>query len=237
VSVSSLDVSYADGVLTYDAATAQPGSYTITVTDGQGVYAPFSTSVLLTTEDLPAAYDAETNAIVAAEDAADTDFANYLSKIATVTVNGTAYSASGKGATKIINSETGAIDLTASSKDSAVFDGDGTYEVTVSATGYTTELSFVLTVGGEAVDKGDINQDGVISADDAYEILVFYANHSIGNDSYGFTEDAALEAALEAAADVNGDGVIDTNDAYYVLLYYAQAAVGDTPTWEEIIPA
>mgnify|MGYP000872003563 CR=1 FL=1 len=53
---------YADGKMTFDAKSVLPGSYTITVSDESGVYAPFSTSVILTTDAMPAAYDAEKGA-------------------------------------------------------------------------------------------------------------------------------------------------------------------------------
>ena len=41
---------YADGKMTFDAKSVLPGSYTITVSDESGVYAPLSTSVILTTD-------------------------------------------------------------------------------------------------------------------------------------------------------------------------------------------
>ena len=64
---------YADGKMTFDAKSVLPGSYTITVSDESGVYAPFSTSVILTTDAMPAAYDAEKGAVIAAKGAAAGD--------------------------------------------------------------------------------------------------------------------------------------------------------------------
>lgn len=235
---ADLNTSYSDGILTYDADSAMPGSYDVVVSDTNGVYASISTHVLLTTDELPAAFDAETNTIVAAEGADKTAFANYLSKMSTATVNGTSYKLSGRGSTKIIDLTTGALDLNVTNKDALVFGESGTYEVVVSATGYTNDLTFNLTVS-VSDNRGDVDQNGTIDTFDAYEILLYYANISAGYTDYTFSEngDPELEASLVAAADVDGNGAIDTFDAYYVLLFYAMNSVGFSTTWEDIIPA
>ena len=139
ITADALNGTYADGVITYEAADVQPGSYTVDVTDESGVYAPMSASVTLTTDAMPAVFDAETNTIVAAEDADEASYANYLSKMNTAKVNGTSYKLSGKRSVKIFDTSTGAMDLTVTSGDALVFAETGTYEIVVTATGYNTD--------------------------------------------------------------------------------------------------
>ncbi len=67
---------------------------------------------------------------------------------------------------------------------------------------------------------GDVNQDGEITTDDAYLVLVSYANASVGNKS-------DLIPALRKAADADNDNKISPDDAYLWLQYYALRSVGD----------
>ena len=118
-----------------------PGSYSLTVHDEGGKYADVTTSFTLTTADLPAAY--ADGKIVKAEHASDADLQNFLKNISKVEVNEKAYSAAGKGAVAIIDPD-GTIDFLAASRDGNVFDGSGNYTMTVTATGYTTPLTFTI---------------------------------------------------------------------------------------------
>lgn len=193
---------YADGKMTFDAKSVLPGSYTITVSDTKGVYAPISVSVVLTTEAMPAAFDAENKTLVAAKDADATAFANYLSKLSKATVNGTEYTLSGKGSTKIFDTKTGAIDLSVEAKGAKVFDKAGTYEIKLSATGYTEDLTFTVELAASDIEpglptvKGDADLDGNITIDDAFLVLQYYSQHSAGNDSFRFNDNDAMEAQL-----------------------------------------
>lgn len=136
-SVDGMQAQCSDSEIAY--ADAMPGQYTLTISDQNGVYADVSTSFVLFTDKLPAAY--ADGRLVKADGASDAELANYLKNIASVTVNGKSYSATGKGSTRIIG-EDGTIDLNVSSRDGNVFDGSGSYTVSVTATGYTTELAF-----------------------------------------------------------------------------------------------
>lgn len=146
--VQELDGSISGNVLSYSGAAA--GGYSVKVSDKNGVYESFTVSFVLTTDSMPAAYS--NGAIVKAEGADDADFANFVKNIAKVTVNGTEYSASGRGSVQIVG-EDGKIDLEAASRDKNVFDGDGSYQMTVTATGYTKPLEFTLEVGGDPADQ------------------------------------------------------------------------------------
>lgn len=119
---------------------AVPGSYTLTVSDNSGKYASVSAKFVLSTEVTPAQYDAENKAIVLAEGATQEELDNYLANISKVSVNGKDYSATGRGAVKVVG-EGGVIDVTAKA-----FEGAGTYEIVIKATGYSTNLEFIVTV-------------------------------------------------------------------------------------------
>lgn len=139
--VEGLDASVADGVLTY--ADAVPGSYTLTVSDANGVYADVPASFTLTTADMPAAFDG-TGKLVKAESATDEEFANFLANLSTASVNGTEYKVTGKKSVKMFGAD-GTIDFTVSSGGNNVFDGSGNYTMVLKAAGYTTPFEFTIT--------------------------------------------------------------------------------------------
>lgn len=227
--MNGVETTYADGVLTFSPDTVQPGSYTITVSDANGVYAPISVSVVLTTEQMPAAFDAETNSLVAAEGISETDFANYLSKLATATINGETYTLSGRGATKIFDSQTGALDLEVMKNNIPVFGESGDYEITVTATGYTVPLIFTVTVPEKTEEKGNVDHNSVISVEDAVLVLTYYAQQSAGLNPSENTQFANIHLG-----DIDGDGTISVEDAVSILTYYARQSAGLNPTWDAV---
>ena len=121
--------------------TPARGAYTLTITDANDVYAPVSTSFELKTADVIAKYDASNKALVKASDAiTEEQFAAYLKAISAVSVDGTSYAASDKGAVTIIKNG-GVIDLTAQPFSK----GEGaSYNLVVKATGYQ-DLTFTVT--------------------------------------------------------------------------------------------
>ena len=137
-SVEGLDAKVENGVLKFN--NAAKGKYTLVVKDKKGKYADMSADFMLQTEDMPATYDAEKAALVTAEGFKAEDLQEYVKSITSVSVNGTSYTASGRGATVIIN-EDGSIKT-----DAAPFaNGAGDYQIAVSATGYK-DLEFTYTV-------------------------------------------------------------------------------------------
>lgn len=158
--VDGLTASVADGTLTY--SDALPGAYTLTVSDASGVYADVLADFTLTTDAMPAVFNG-TDALTAAEGAAAADFENYLANIATVSVNGTDYKASGKRSVKIIGAD-GVIDFAAASGGTNVFDGSGNYTVAITATGYTTPLEFTITAAAETESTTAAETDATTAA-------------------------------------------------------------------------
>ncbi|MCU6762554.1 47 kDa membrane antigen precursor [uncultured Roseburia sp.] len=143
-SVEGLEAQVSDGVLTF-SGDAEPGTYILTVKDKSGKYADLKVDFTLTTDKIPAAFDQEKKALTAAEGSSADDLSNYVGNIVSVSVNGKAYSASGRGAVQIINDD-GTLNLEAASGGSAVFGDAGTYKIEVTATGYTKPLEFNYTL-------------------------------------------------------------------------------------------
>lgn len=137
-SVEDLSVEFESDRIRYENAV--PGAYTLTVSDASGKYASVSADFVLSTEAMPAQYDAETNALILADGATQEELDNYLANVSKVSVNGEEYSAVGKRSVKVIG-EGGVIDTTVKA-----FNGAGAYEIVVKATGYDTELEFTVTI-------------------------------------------------------------------------------------------
>ncbi|MGN1403604.1 MAG: hypothetical protein ACI4XB_04700 [Ruminococcus sp.] len=102
--------------------------------------------------------------------------------------------------------------------------------------------------------KGDVNFSGFVDADDAYEMLVYYATASVGQADVAFNtvgnEDALLATLAYYVADINTESkqgaddadranatvIIDANDAYMTLVYYAAYSVDpELPDWAAIM--
>ncbi len=151
--VDGLDVTVEGNVLTYKkattgrkAASVDPGKYTLTVKDKNGKYADIATSFLLTTADMPAAYDTENKKLVEAEGFEADALSAYIGNISSVNVDGTDYKASGRGAVQIIDKD-GKIKTDAAPFKDA--EAGKEFQITVTATGYTTPLTFTYKVAGE----------------------------------------------------------------------------------------
>ncbi|MDE5619909.1 MAG: NPXTG-anchored protein [Ruminococcus sp.] len=131
-----------DGVIIYSDALA--GTYSVTVSDKNNIYESFAITFSLTSDSMPASYS--DGSVVKAEGADDADFANFLKNISVVSVNGTDYSASGRGSVQIIG-EDGKIDVNAASRSSNIFDGNGIYQIVVKSAGYNNSLAFDFVIG------------------------------------------------------------------------------------------
>ena len=138
-----------DAEYTVDGATAivkgeklilkdvKKGAYTLTITDKSGKYAPISVGFEVYAETIPASYNENTEkpGLTKAAGATDTEFADYIKNITSVSVNGKSYAASGRGAVKLFNDDGTLI------TDAAPFAEGDSFEIVVSATGYK-DLSF-----------------------------------------------------------------------------------------------
>lgn len=133
-----------DGEISYTDAVA--GSYTLTISDSSGKYADMTADFILSTDNMPVQY-AGNGLLVKADNAEKSDFENFMKNISVVTVNGTDYSASGRGSTKIIGDD-GKIDTSVSVQNKKIFDSQGTYNISVKATGYNKTLDFDFETDG-----------------------------------------------------------------------------------------
>ena len=133
------DVKVENGKLTYKKDNAKIGKYTLTVSDKKHKYADITATFTLTTDATPISYDSKKASLVTAEGYTADDLAAYVKSIESVTVDGTPYQASGRGAVKIIK-EDGSIDATAKPFANAK-DGQE-FEIVVKATGYAKDYTF-----------------------------------------------------------------------------------------------
>ncbi|MGN1403306.1 MAG: hypothetical protein ACI4XB_03165, partial [Ruminococcus sp.] len=119
-----------------------------------------------------------------------------------------------------------AAETTNTTADTSGSTNTSTTPTTTTTTGTPTETGL----------RGDVDLDGDVDADDAYQVLVYYARHSVGDTAYTFQGNAALEAQVVQQADVNQSGTVDADDAYLILCYYARISVGITDIrWEDLI--
>lgn len=137
--VEDLKADIADGVITFPT-DSENGKYTLVISDANGKYdsiqADFSLQITA-----PAAYNgdlfAEEPQLIPAKDSSDEEFSDYLNAVTSVTVNGKTYAATGRQAVIVIDDE-GIVDT-----DVFADEETDTYEVIVSATGYT-DYSFTI---------------------------------------------------------------------------------------------
>lgn len=207
--------------VTFDASALKPGSHTLTAIDKYHKFADISTSFTATTSKLVASFDAANLKLIAANDATDEDLANYLANISKVTVNGTEYSAQGRGAVKIFNAN-GSLNLAAANQDkSLVFNANGDYQIEVEATGYTTNLRFTYT---KSADKTALN-------------AAIEAAAKLSNDQGTYTAASwdAFQDALSAAQGVNESPAASDDEVANALstLQNAQAALAKAATTDQ----
>ncbi|MCR5720946.1 MAG: DUF1533 domain-containing protein [Lachnospiraceae bacterium] len=127
VSGDSADISCDGSNVSWENAIA--GTYTLNVTDNSGVYAPYSTSFVLSTDKAVAV--AKEDGIEKAKDASDEEFTAYIKNITAYVVNGEEVSGSGKRGARIITDD-GSADKTLNK----VFKEVGEYEVVIKSAGF-----------------------------------------------------------------------------------------------------
>ena len=134
IAVDGTEVAYADGAITYSPLAV--GSHSVTVTDKNGKYNNLTTTFMVTTEKAAALYDG--TKLIAAKDVSEADFANYIKNISKVTINETAYNATGRGSKKVIAAD-GSVDLS----QTAFADSTDKLNVVVESAGYPA-LNFTV---------------------------------------------------------------------------------------------
>ena len=175
--------------VTLPAEGLSVGRHTLTVSDKAGKYADISTTFVMSTENAVAKY--ENGAVVAAREGAD--ISAYLKGVTSVSVNGKAYQATGRGAVKVLSvaddSKSATVNAAAvDGQKNKVFNGYGTYKVTVSVTGYPN-LTFDYVV---EADKTQLNA-AIKTATDLRN----------DNGEYSSASWSALQDAIKAAEDVS----------------------------------
>ncbi len=92
--------------------------------------------------------------------------------------------------------------------------------------------------------KGDVNRDGIVDAEDATMILIYSAERGSGNEYY-LTDntDNTMENFAYFLGDVNGESEnsgqdgseLDASDATFILQYSALTGSGQTVDWNQLI--
>ena len=77
--------------------------------------------------------------------------------------------------------------------------------------------------------KGDVDEDGMVSVNDAVMLLTYYAKSSAGLQP---NKDATYQSIFNG--DIDGDKLISVNDAVAVLTYYAKSSAGLKPDWSNL---
>lgn len=93
---------------------------------------------------------------------------------------------------------------------------------------FTSIASFPWSVSAASYAMGDMDNDGIVSIDDAFTILSAYSRQAAGS-AIPLTEEQI------AAADIDADGNITIDDAFYALSYYSKHAAGREVTWNEVV--
>lgn len=127
------------------------------------------------------------------------------------------------GATMPSTTTSGVWDTTAASAYSTT---TMQHETTPPATTTVTETTFSTTetsvtsntnTSGE-ISQGDVNGDGKVDMEDAYQTLLIYTRLSVG-------ETIIIDDEILFRMDVDSDGVVSINDAYQILWFYAKRSV------------
>jgi hypothetical protein len=149
-SIDGLDATIANGVIEFANGT-KAGGYTLTVTDKNGVYVPITASFEITTSGMPAKYNSELTKLYINDGYTEDDFSNFINNISSVTVASGEASKTYSAAQAKIVADNGEIDLDATfemkGQKTEIFANDGTYTLTVKASGYTEDLTFNVTKG------------------------------------------------------------------------------------------
>lgn len=201
-SIEGLEAVFEGNSFTF--AEAVPGSYTLKASDNKGKYADLSASFMLTTTDLPAAFDGKENELTAAEGFTAEQLEAYIKNITSVVVNEQEYSATGRRSKKIIK-EDGALDT-----ESDVFAEGESFEITVKAAGYETDLSFTYPEKEEPEKPDDKPED---PHDKPVDEPVK------PDDKTTSDEETTTSDEDRTAGDVNGDGMVNVTDISLTAAY------------------
>ena len=198
------------------------GAYTLTITDKSGKYAPISVGFEVYAETIPASYNENTEkpGLTKAAGATDTEFADYIKNITSVSVNGKSYAASGRGAVKLFNDDGTLI------TDAAPFAEGDSFEIVVTATGYKN-LSFTYK---KAAKEDSVQKINTASLEKAIQSAEALKEADYTADSWKALQVALKNAksALEAKKDQTSvdNAAASLNKAIEALV----KADGTTPT-------
>ena len=202
------------------------GAYTLTIKDKSGKYAPISVGFEVYAETIPASYNENTEkpGLTKAAGATDTEFADYIKNITSVSVNGKSYAASGRGAVKLFNDDGTLI------TDAEPFAEGDSFEIVVTATGYKN-LSFTYK---KAAKEDSVQKINTASLEKAIQSAEALKEADYTADSWKVLQVALKNAksALEAKKDQTSvdNAAVSLNKAMEALVKANGSAPTPTPT-------
>lgn len=208
-----------------------PAVYTVNISDAKGVYLAVSATCTLSSNVVPAAYNAETRSLVAADGSSAEAFANYLSALKEIKVNGVSNKVEVPGRhgttityTTVVNKD-GTIAL-----DGGMFtemEAGKQYEVVATATAYTEPLTFTVTIPetlyGTATltfaefYSGDVSSTDGYGVDGVSSATVGKYNSFNGNMDTNYTEDKTEGYNIYGVKNVNVAVSANDFDAFKAL--------------------
>ena len=106
---------------------------------------------------------------------------------------------------------------------------------TTSATTQTTQTTLATNELQRPLIAGDADRNGRVEPLDAYLVLCYSSQYSMGNKDYTFTDYPEIEQQLIPKLDIDGDGWITSTDAYWILLYTSYQAMHLEISWNELM--
>ncbi|MCD7958081.1 MAG: hypothetical protein LUF89_00760 [Ruminococcus sp.] len=92
--------------------------------------------------------------------------------------------------------------------------------------------------------RGDVNYDGNVTIQDAYQVQCYTAEIATGNIAFlyqGTSTDEDMETLTYFLADIDtcsktgsDGGTLNIQDAYYIMRYYAETSAGNSPIWDSV---
>ena len=165
----------------------------------------------------------------------------YVQNVSKVTVNGTEYAASGKGATKIINSDGS---IVADAKPFADAKAGDKFTISVNANGYTKDYEFTYTVAEEDSEYSYVYagmswaeywaNEGVLNAGSTASSDVLDSHNEYDKGAFDAVTRATTNHGLHRGS-FQCSAVIETNDGQtYNLAYWKDKTIFVTTDGQEV---
>ena len=220
-------VEIANGTANISYQNAQPGNYTLTLSDEGEKYANVKGSFTLSTDAVPAKFDGD-GKLVPADGYTQEDVDNFVKNITSVKVGDTSYN-TGRRGTTIIKAD-GTIDKEVKVNNEALFAEGQTYNFVVTSTGYEKPLEFSMSIAPalKAIPvEFDKKSGKLVKADghtqeEADEFIKNITSVQVGDKTYSAGEDGTAvikaDGTVDTTAKVNNKAIFEAGKDYDVIV-------------------